>query len=75
MSVLGMRIKQRRQAKGMTLRQLSEASGVTYGYICELETGKKSNPGVFTLRKIAVPLRTTVGVLIAGTPAGTTPQK
>lgn len=39
----------------MTLRELSEASGVSFGYLCELETGKKCNPGVYTLRKILAP--------------------
>jgi transcriptional regulator with XRE-family HTH domain len=39
---LGMKIHARRKALGLTLRQVSERSGLTYGFLSELENGKKS---------------------------------
>ena len=41
-----------RLAKGWTYRQLSEASGVSHGYICEMEQGTHS-PALRHLRRLA----------------------
>jgi len=48
---VGERLKQMRQAAGLSQRQLAEASGVPHGQISMIETNR-SNPSVASLRKI-----------------------
>ena len=50
---LGTRIRRIREERGMKLSQLEDASGVTRGYLSQLENGKASNPSVEHMRKIA----------------------
>ncbi len=46
-----MRLKELRTAAGLSQRQLAEASGVPYGQVSMIETGRRS-PSVASLRKI-----------------------
>jgi transcriptional regulator with XRE-family HTH domain len=46
-------IKRLRQAKGLSQRALAARVGVTAAYITMLERGKKINPSLPTLRKLA----------------------
>jgi len=46
-------IKALRQAKGLSQRALAARVGVTAAYITMLERGKKTNPSLPTLRKLA----------------------
>ena len=56
---LGKRIKELRIKKGMTLKQLSERTGFTQGYLSKVETSKKAPP-VSTLILIAKHLGTSL---------------
>ena len=51
--MIGDMIRDSRLAKGWTQRQLAEASGISLGYIKQLEQGNKPNPTVSTLEKLA----------------------
>ena len=67
MTVTGERIKRLREAAGMSQGELAEKSGVDPSYISLLETGKRPNPGVETLRRIAPVLGTTLAYLAGET--------
>jgi transcriptional regulator with XRE-family HTH domain len=47
------RIREARQQRGWTQAQLAERSGITIGYIKQLEGGHKPNPTQDTLHKLA----------------------
>ena len=64
---LGREIRRRRQASGMTLDDLGEATGITPNYIGSIEKGQR-DPGVSTVLKIAHGLRVAPGELL-GLPA------
>ena len=57
------KIKDARQAKGMTQEELSIASGVSRATIIGLENGKITNTKTETLRKLASALNITMDVL------------
>lgn len=57
-------IQQLREAKGMTQRDLAKKAEVTAGYIAQLETGRKKNPSVPVLRRIARALAVDVADLL-----------
>ena len=46
-------LKKYRKQKNMTIRELSEISGVSMGYICHLERGTRKNPSKEVMKKIA----------------------
>jgi transcriptional regulator with XRE-family HTH domain len=58
----GPRLTRLRRRQKVTQLELSRRTGVGQGYISSLESGRKRNPGLVTLRKLAqglgVPLRT-----------------
>jgi transcriptional regulator with XRE-family HTH domain len=54
--MLGTTIREARTARGMSLRQVSAATGVTPGGLSLIETGKCS-PSVRTLEALAAALR------------------
>lgn len=64
---IGARIRDRRLALGMTLRDLSERCGVTPNYLGTIERGQP-DVGLQILRKIADGLGTTVADLLGGHP-------
>ena len=58
---LGSRIRMLREERGLSLGELEEASGVTKGYLSQLERGEASNPSLEAVKKIAAGL----GVLVS----------
>lgn len=65
MSRLGERIKELRKSNKMTIKELSEKSGVGQSTISEIETGIAKNPKGETLSKLASVLNVTVDSLLA----------
>ena len=57
-------IKALRQAKGLSQQALAARVGVTAAYITMLERGKKTNPSLPTLRKLAKALGVPVTELL-----------
>ena len=53
---MGYKIKEIREAAGMTQQQLSERSGLSRSIINGLETGRTKTTTTATLRKIAIAL-------------------
>ena len=68
---LASRVKFLRSEKGMTLRQLSDASGASYSNLSKIETGKLS-PTFDTMERIAKGLGVTISDLLA---FGSTPSE
>jgi transcriptional regulator with XRE-family HTH domain len=62
---LGKRIKERRQALGLTQQQLAEALGVTPQHISVIEQDKRA-PSLSSLARMAEQLGVTVDFLVAG---------
>jgi transcriptional regulator with XRE-family HTH domain len=50
---MGARIRRLREERGLSLGELEVASGVTKGYLSQLESGKAMNPSVLSANKIA----------------------
>lgn len=46
-------LKKIRKSKNMTIKELSEISGVSMGYICHLEKGSRRNPSRDVMEKIS----------------------
>ena len=61
----GQEIRRRRQALGMTLEQLAEASKLTPNYIGTIENGKR-DPSLSTVMALAQGLRLNPGELFGG---------
>lgn len=59
---LGARIRQTRTQKGITLQELSERSGLSKGFICQLENDK-SSPSLQALEKLASGLGCSIAYL------------
>lgn len=53
-----------REERGWTLRDLSWITGISLGYLSDLETGRKSNPTMTILRKLATAFGLTITQLI-----------
>lgn len=63
MDKLGQRIKERREAFGLSLGDLSTAAGVSASLLSQIEH-KKASPSLNTLKAIANSLNTTIGALV-----------
>jgi len=63
MDKMGKRIKLKREALGLQMKELSSNIGVTPSLISQIEKGK-AFPSIVTLKKVAEALNTTVGELI-----------
>ena len=50
---LARKLKDLRESRGISLRDLASATAISNPYLSQLETGKIENPGVFTLVKLA----------------------
>lgn len=61
---IGTRLRKRRQALRMTLKQVSKASGLTEGYLSQLERGVNSG-SIRSLQKICVAIGLEVGELFS----------
>lgn len=46
-------LKRIRKQKNLTIRELSDLSGVSMGYICHLEKGSRKNPSRDVMEKIS----------------------
>jgi HTH-type transcriptional regulator, competence development regulator len=53
MTEFGEKLRRLRKKKGLTIRKLSELSGVAHSYLSQVETGNRGIPKVDTLEKIA----------------------
>ena len=62
---IGMRIRQLRQKKGLTIEETAHSAGVHPNYLGEAERGKK-NFSITTIEKIAKALETPVSELFSG---------
>lgn len=58
------RIAEIRKERGISQKALSEATGIPQGYLSELENGKKNNPSIFKLFRIATALGCSVDDLV-----------
>ncbi|MDI1450842.1 shikimate kinase [Polyangium sp. 6x1] len=67
LKALGERVRERRRAAGLTLRDLGAASGVSERFLVLVEGGK-ANVSVVRLDAIARALETTASALLAATP-------
>jgi transcriptional regulator with XRE-family HTH domain len=65
--LVGGRIRQRRQARGLTLKKLGSACALSHPFLSQVERGL-ARPSVETLAAIADALDTTVAALTAPTP-------
>lgn len=54
------KIKEIRNKKSITLYKLSKETGISRGYLTELENNKKSNPTIQALYKIALVLNVNI---------------
>ncbi len=57
-------IKKLREQQGMSQRDLAECVNVSGAYIAMLETGKRNNPSLATLKRLAKALRVPVTELL-----------
>jgi HTH-type transcriptional regulator, competence development regulator len=57
-------LKRLREEKGLSQADLAEKAGVTAPYITQLETGKKANPSLDVLRRLAKALGVPVAELL-----------
>jgi transcriptional regulator with XRE-family HTH domain len=63
---LGSRLREVRRERGITLRQVAAAAGVTESFVSQVERGT-ANPSVATLRRMAEALGETMASLFVGT--------
>jgi len=63
-AIIGHAIRRFREKEGLTLEQLAAVAGVSYQYLCGIETGKE-NFSIGVLEKVAQALKLSPGTLIA----------
>lgn len=61
---IGTKLKQRRKAAGWSQRELSRRSDVSQMAISNIESGKRPNPQIFTIYKLASALSCSIDDLI-----------
>lgn len=54
------KIKKYRKSKNMTLRDLSDRTGISVGYLSHLENGSRSNPSKEVMENISIALNSTI---------------
>lgn len=54
------KIRKIRLEQGITLSELAYKSGISVGYLCHLEKGRRTNPSVIIMERIAKVLNKTV---------------
>jgi len=47
------KIKQIREEKGITIKKLADLAGISAGYLCHLEKGKRKNPSIEVMNNIS----------------------
>jgi transcriptional regulator with XRE-family HTH domain len=60
----GDRLREARLNQGLTLKQVSEISGISIAYLSDLERGVLTNPTLDTLRRLASALRLSLNDLL-----------
>ena len=50
---MGNQMRKIREEKGLTLRYIAYKTGLSEGYLCHLEKGKRRNPSMEVMKKIA----------------------
>lgn len=60
---LGALLRRARQARGLTLRELSQRTGLSVSAISQIETGLRVDPGFSILARLAQPLGLSLDVL------------
>lgn len=66
---IGENINRYRQGNGMSITDLSDASGISRGYLSELINGRAKEPSVSVLQAIAKGLGASVADVIDGQPS------
>jgi transcriptional regulator with XRE-family HTH domain len=61
---IGKRLKERREGLGLTREQLAKKAKVTTAYVSMLEAGKRKNPSLPVLRRLAKELGVPVTELL-----------
>lgn len=74
MDTLGNRIKDRREALGLSQRVLAEKVGLSHGAVALYETGKRE-PDLGTLQRLAHTLQTSMAYLVGETDDPMPPSK
>lgn len=54
------KIRKYRIKRGLTIKELADKCGVSAGYICHLEKGKRDNPSTEVMENISIVLRETI---------------
>jgi len=62
----GKRIRRLREARGLSLTELAEISGVNRKDIWRIETGRTENPGIFTVLAITAAMELPVMAVLEG---------
>lgn len=63
--LIGEKIEEFRNAKGLTRKELAKASGLSSVHLWSIETGETKNPGIETLKAIAEGLGVPAAVLLS----------
>ena len=63
---VGQNIRTQRERAGLSLAQLSKATGISKAHLVRLETKPEANPSLELLRRIAEALEVTIADLIGG---------
>lgn len=48
------KIRYYRTKKGLTLKEVADKCGISAGYLCHLEKGKRENPSIEVMENIAI---------------------
>jgi transcriptional regulator with XRE-family HTH domain len=72
---LAARVKNFRDAAGWTQEELATRAGLSVAMVSQIEQGKRPDPRVSTVTKLADALAVDVGELIGRPPAGRKPGK
>ena len=59
-----MKIRAIREAAGISQKLLAERADITPAYLCGLESGKRNNPGIAIIRRIANALNVPIDDLL-----------
>ena len=60
------KIKQFREEKGLTMKEVAKQCDISVGYLCHLERGNRANPSTEVMEKIANALGKTIPEIFFG---------
>jgi transcriptional regulator with XRE-family HTH domain len=64
-ATLGTYLRAKREAAGLTLRELEQLTGISNGYLAKLENDQKDNPSAEKLQRLAEVLEVDASELLA----------